>query len=97
MEVIKFRYTVLFGYGGKYNGTGAYITGAQIFPRYVNVMFGFDFSATMKVAGIQNSGTRDNPLAVATLLMEYNVSNIAQSRTETASITITGKGGIRKF
>lgn len=97
VDVITFRYSVIFSYRGSYNGKGAYLTAAQIQPDFVNVLWGFDFSATMKLGGIQNQGTRDNPVAAATLLMQYSASNVVNSRTYVDSYFITGRGGFRKL
>ncbi len=97
IDVITFRYSIIFSYNGSYNGKGAFITAAQIQPEYVNVLWGFDFSATMKLGGIQNQGTRDNPIAGATLLMQYTSSNVINSRTYVDSYFITGRGGFRKL
>lgn len=97
IEVVNFRYSVIFSYRGSYDGKGAYITAAQIQPDFLNVLWGFDFTATMKLAGIQNQGTRDNPVAAATLLMQYTISNVLNSRTIVDSYFITGRGGFRKL
>lgn len=97
VAVVTFRYSVIFSYNGSYDGKGKYITAAQIQPDYVNVLWGFDFSATMKLSGIQNQGTRQNPIAAATLRMEYTASNVMNSRTIGDSYFITGRGGFRKL
>jgi hypothetical protein len=97
IAVITFRYSVMYSYRGSYNGKGAYLTAAQIQPEYVNVLWGFDFSATMKLAGIQNQGSRDNPVAAATLLMQYTASNVLNSRTMVDTFFITGRGGFKKL
>lgn len=97
IEVINFRYSIMFSYNGSYDGKGAYITAAQIQPDYVNVLWGFDFSATMKLGGIQNQGTRANPIAGATLLMQYTASNVMNSRTMVDTYFITGRGQFRKL
>lgn len=97
VAVITFRYSVMYSYRGSYNGKGAYLTAVQIQPDYVNVLWGFDFSATMKLAGIQNQGTRDNPVAAATILIQYNVSNVMNSRTMVDTFFVTGRGGFKKL
>lgn len=96
IKVVQFKYTVIFTYGGTYDGKGAYISGAQIVPASINALFGFDFSANMKVGGISNLGTRVNPVASAILLMDYTVSNVFQSNSKVDNIFITGKGVVRK-
>ncbi len=97
VAVITFRYSVLYSYRGSYNGKGAYITAAQVQPEYVNVLWGFDFSATMKLVGIQNQGTRENPNAAATLLIQYTAANVMNSRTMVDTFFITGRGGFKKL
>lgn len=97
MEVVEFRYSVMWSYGGKYDGKGAYITGAQIIPDVVNVMWGFDFTATMKLGGIHNGGKRENPIAVASLLLEHTVGNMLSLKSRVDTFVIDGRGGIRKY
>lgn len=95
MEVVKFRYSVIFSYGGTYNGKGAYITAAQIIPESVMTSFGFDFSATMKMGGMSNHGTKANPVAGVILSLQYTVETFLQASLETASYHVTGKGGFK--
>lgn len=93
IAVVTFRFKVMWSYGGSYEGKGKYISGAQIIPE-ADVLWGFDFSATMKLGNVQNAGTRSNPKAVAILLIEHNVSNILQSRTKVNIISVDGAGSI---
>lgn len=95
MEVVKYRYSVIFSYGGKYNGKGAYITGAQIVPVSVSVSWGYSFSATMKLASLQNYGTVVDPVAGVTMSMEYTVETIMKASLETDSYLVTGKGAFK--
>lgn len=97
VNVVSFRYSVFYAHSGSYDGKGAYITAAQIQPDYVNVLWGFDFTATMKLTGIVNQGTRENPIAGAKLVMEYTTSNILNSRTQVDSFFINGRGGFKKL
>lgn len=97
MDVVKFRYSVIFAYGGKYNGAGAYITAAQIIPESVNTLFGFDFSATLKLGGLMNHGKKADPLAGAVLTLQYTVETVLQASLETANYHIMGNGGFKKI
>jgi hypothetical protein len=97
IEVVKYRYSVIFTYGGTYQGKGAYLTAAQIIPVSVDVLWGYSFSATMKLSGIQNHGTKENPVAGAILAMEYSVETIVKSSLETDSYHITGRGGFKQL
>lgn len=95
--VVDYRYSVMYSYGGHFNGAGAYLTAVQIIPEYVKTLFGFDFTATMKLGGVQNLGSRNNPVAGATLLMEYTISNIVNAINRTDSYFVTGQGGFKKL
>lgn len=97
VNVVKFRFSVIFSANGSYNGKGAYITGAQIVPDMAHALFGYDFSATLKLGGIQNLGTRENPIAGATLIMEHSVNTLIKASMMTTTIFITGKGKIKQF
>jgi hypothetical protein len=95
METVVFRYTVMFSYNGSYYGKGAYITGAQIIPVTASTMFGYDFRATMKLGGIQNTATKENPVAGAILLLEYEVKTVLKADLSVDSFYITGKGAFK--
>jgi hypothetical protein len=95
MEVVKFRYSVIYSFGGTYNGKGAYITAAQIIPDSIMTSWGFDFSAHMKLGGIQNHGSKENPVAGAIMIMEYRVETVLQASLESDSYHITGRGGFK--
>ncbi|WP_408096749.1 hypothetical protein ACJVC5_17065 [Peredibacter sp. HCB2-198] len=97
VTVVDFKYSVVYSYGGHFNGAGAYLTAVQIIPEYVKTLFGFDFTATMKLGGIQNQGTRNNPIAGATIIMEYTISNILQAVNRADAYFITGQGGFKRL
>ena len=97
MEVVKFRYSIIFSYGGSYNGKGAYLTAAQIVPESVETLFGYTFGATMKLGGIQNHGTKENPVAGAILAMEHTVETVIKASLQTSSYHITGRGGFKEI
>jgi hypothetical protein len=97
MEVVKFRYTVIYSYGGSYNGKGKYLTAVQIIPEQTSVLFGYDFRATMKLGGIANHGTRDNPIAGATLLLEHEVKTVVKANLETYAFQVLGSGGFKRI
>lgn len=97
MEVVKFRYSVMYSYGGTYEGRGAYLLGVQVTPDSVSTLFGYDFTATMKLGGIQNLGSREDPIAGATVLIEYTVSTIIKANNEVDSYFISGKGKFKEI
>jgi hypothetical protein len=97
MEVVNFRYSVIYSYGGTYKGKGAYITSAIIVPVSIMTSFGFDFSAIMKLNGIMNHGTKESPVAGAIMAMQYTVETFLQANLQTDSYHITGRGGFKQL
>lgn len=97
MDVVKFRYSVIYSYGGSYDGRGAYLTAVQIIPESVSTLFGYDFTATMKLGGVQNMGTRIDPVAGATVLLEYTVSTVLKANNEVDTFFVTGEGGFKAY
>jgi hypothetical protein len=96
-EVVNFSYSLIFAYKGTYNGAGAYLTAVQIIPETVRTLFGFDFTANMKLGGIINQGSRQNPIAGATLLLEYTVSTIMVTQNQVDTLFVNGRGAYNKL
>ncbi len=97
IAVVTFRYSIIFSSHGQYDGKGAYLTAVQIVPESVRTLFGFDFTATMKLGGIQNQGTKASPVAGATLLLEYTVSSMMNANNQVDSYFVTGLGQFKKI
>ncbi len=97
MDVVTFRYSLIYSYGGSYNGKGQYLTAVQVIPEQVSVLFGYDFSAKMKLGGIANHGTRDNPLAAATIILEHEVRTVVKGSLSTAAFQVVGNGNYKKI
>lgn len=91
-EVIKFTYMVIFSYGGSFEGKGSYLTAAQVIPSRVEVSYGHDFSSVMKLGGITNHGTAQDPVAGAMLIIEYKVRSMFKVIETSDTYHITGKG-----
>lgn len=97
VEVVGLTYSVFYSYGGSYDGRGRYLTAVQIIPEQVSTLWGYDFTATMKLGGIQNNGTRANPVAAATILLEYTVSTILKAENRVDTFHVTGAGSFKKY
>jgi hypothetical protein len=92
VTVVHFMFSVIYSYNGSYDGKGAYLTAVQVVPEYVKSLWGWDFSATMRLGGIQNQGTRANPVAGATVMIEYTASSVLENVQRVNSFFLTGKG-----
>lgn len=96
VNIVKFRYKVMFSYGGSYQGKGSYLTSVQIVPEYVHALFGFDFTANMILGGIANLSGKEDPVAEATLHIEYTIASLLKKEARVDTITVTGKGQVIK-
>lgn len=92
MTPASFDFMLIYSYGGKYRGKGAYITGAQIKPTSVNVAWGYSLDASFKVQSIMNQGSEANPVAGAVLMIDYRIKTVLMDRTNNASYFINGLG-----
>lgn len=95
--VIDFEFTLMFFHSLSYNGMGKFITAAQIIPKNIVVKWGFDFSATMKLNGIVNHGSSENPVAGAIMVLEYDIKNALQYTKKSAIFHIMGDGQIFNY
>lgn len=96
-EVVKFEYMVIYSYGGRFNGTGRYIAGAQIIPVSIKTSMGWNFSATMKVGGIMNHGSVVSPVAGLMLTLNFKANGWAKSVEQNETVHITGLGQVKAY
>lgn len=91
------EYKLVFSYGGKYNGKGAYITNAQIIPSKAHAYYGVDFDVKMRLSGLTNHGTRTNPVAGAMLHIQYKATTVLSNIERSDTYQITGRGQVVKL
>ena len=96
-QVVDFTYNINMSYGGKFDGKGAYITNAQIVPENINVVWGYTFNAKMSLVGLTNTGTDEEPIAGATLVLSYSVSTLIKEDRNNITIFIGGDGVIQQM
>lgn len=97
MSVIAFDYTVYFQHGGQYEDKGAYITGLTVRASNVSVSWGFEFNASSSLETITNRGSRSNPIAAATMRINYQASSLLSDIQSSESFFVTGSGEMVKF
>jgi hypothetical protein len=95
MNVIAFDYTVNFQYGGKYQGAGAYITGLNVQASNTTVSWGFDFDAKSQLMSIVNHGSLEEPVAGATIRIDYTAKSILRQISTSESFHVNGLGKIQ--
>lgn len=94
-EVVSFSYKVMYSYGGSYNGTGKYLTNVIIVPGSIRTTFGWDFNASMKLSGIMNHGSKENPIAGIMITVKYQMNSWSAAFERNDTIHITGNGEMK--
>jgi hypothetical protein len=95
MDVVKFRFRLLYTYGGSYNGVGRYLTNATIQYANVEVLWGFIFNASVEVPQVVNMGPVTAPMAGMQLTLNWSINTrpITLKRSvNSASFFVTGDG-----
>lgn len=95
VESVVFQYKVVYSYGGSYNGTGKYLTGINIIPASVKVAHGWTFNSSMKLTGMMNHGTRQNPIVGAMITIKYSMNSNTQAFERNDTIYISGDGSMK--
>jgi hypothetical protein len=96
-EVVSFVYGITYQYAGTYAGKGKYLAGVRVFAKNINVSWGFDLDASSQLIQISNVGSKDSPVAGATVEVTYTVKNIFKVETSSEDFFITGDGGLKKL
>jgi|GEM_PF-687861 hypothetical protein len=96
IKVISFTYNVSYQYGGSYQGSGLYLTGVDVSASNISVSWGFNFNATSNLVSIANRGTEDDPIASATVKIQYEASSVLRNIQSAQSFHVTGAGDIEQ-
>lgn len=94
-EVVNFIYNVNTSYGGQFQGKGSYLANTQIVPEKVSVAWGYNFDAKVKLVGLTNLGSDEEPVAGATLELSYIVSTMVKEERNNITIFVGGDGTIQ--
>ncbi len=96
-EVIGFTYSILYQYGGKYDGRGQYLTAINVIVDKVNVSWGFNFSAKTSLMSIVNHGSKKDPVAGASFKISYVAKSILKEIRAEDGFHIQGNGVLNKL
>lgn len=86
----SFEYTVAFQGEGSYGGVGQYVTGLQVNASSVYVKWGVTFNVDSELMTIMNRGTEDDPIAGATIKVNYSFSTAFSELRKSQSFHVTG-------
>jgi hypothetical protein len=95
IEVVSFVYGVSMQYGGKYNGAGSYILGANIYPDQLDVFWGFNFDASVETVSISNTSSLSDPVATVQLRLDGKVASPIVESKFSHVFYLTGDGKIK--
>ena len=98
-ETVSVTYKVLFSYGGKFDGKGAYLTGVTIVPGAMSVSWGYKLSMSAFVPDttITNLGTYENPLAAMQLKLSTKIASVLKEWDGNSVYLIKGDGGMKEI
>lgn len=97
VSAVSLDFMLIFSYGGQYNGSGKYLTGAQIKTTNVDVKWGYNLNVDFKVETIMNQGTDENPLAGVVLSLNYDINTVLQGNKTSKTFFINGLGHITEY
>jgi hypothetical protein len=98
-EVVSVSYKVVFSYGGKFDGKGAYLTGVTVVPGAVNVSWGYKLfmSAFVPDTTITNIGTYEDPKAAMQLKLSSKISTPLKEWDGNSVYLINGGGELKEI
>ena len=92
IQVIKLEFSLIYSYGGQYNGLGRYLMNATVQYRDLQVAWGgFHVSADASVPTVINIGSKENPVAGMQMNVNWTVSGLNHIE-RTASFFVAGDG-----
>lgn len=96
-KVVNFSFVIVSQAGGKFNGKGAYLTNVALRASSVDVSWGYTVNAESELLGISNTGSKENPVAGATLRLSYNVKTVLKESKVEDYYFVDGLGQISKL
>lgn len=78
MEVIRFKYTVVYYYGGSYEDRGQYLANVTVLPTDVRVSWGYSLDSDVKVPVIQNLGSTASPIAGMEMRVNWKIKTVVR-------------------
>lgn len=97
MNAIDFAFRVIFIPGGSLNGKGKYITNATIVPASVDVLWGYNFNAEVRVVSTTNAGTLKSPEAAMQLQLHWSINTPVKHTEMTNDFYLKGDGTLISY
>lgn len=95
MPVAALRFGITYQYNGTNDGKGRYIGALKIVPLSVSCAWGFEIDAASELVSISNIGTKEAPVAEATLLFTHKVKSVLREIQSESFFSVDGLGNLR--
>lgn len=92
VTVAKLVYKIIYLSGGSYKGQGKYIGYVSVEPQEFSTAYLYTFNVQAQVESVYNKGTSENPLAGMIININWTVSTILKTETQSYSYHIDGLG-----
>lgn len=98
-KAVSVNYKVVFNYGGKYDGKGAFLTGVTIIPGAIDVSWGYKLFMNAFVADttITNIGTMEDPVAAMQLKLSSRISTVLKHWEGNNVYLVAGDGRFKEI
>jgi hypothetical protein len=94
MEMVRFSFMIMFQHDGTYENKGKYLTGINVIPNNITVGWGYQFDCKSELLAISNAGTAEDPIAAATIKLEYVTKTALQETRNNVMFHVMGDGRI---
>lgn len=95
IEVVRLDYTVVYTYGGTFQGRGAYLKNVSVAPQ-AKVRWGWNLDAEVRIVDTVNVGTEQNPIAGMELHVKWKVWSALNEFTGEDVLFVRGDGELSK-
>lgn len=96
--VIRQVYTIIFNYGGQYNGKGSFIANATIVPSVTEVSWGgFRLDADVQLGDVVNTGLASDPVPAIDLQVHWKMGSVVKHIEGREIYVVNGLGLIENF
>lgn len=94
MTVVEFTFKVISYPGGSYRGTGKYLARVSVVPVSTYVAPWWEFNASVRVPGVFNYGTVEDPVASVEVEISQSIRTILTHLDQVDNFLIKGNGEI---
>lgn len=92
MDVVDFKFRVLYSFGGNVGGKGHYLANVTVVPADLSVDWGYTFNAQASVPAVLDAGTAADPVGAAQLLVSWKIDTVIKHEQSSESFDVRGDG-----